>query len=335
MEYVLGIDQGGSKTHAVVADAGGRILGMGKSYGACHSSNGLDYAIEVIREASDMALESCRLTQQDVTTVVGGLTGIDWDDEAPLLEDAIQKLFPRARVKVVNDCIIAMRAATREKRCGILCAGSGLNCAVQNGDECFAYGFYIPDEHQGGCSLGKKAVQAVFDSHMGLLPETLLTERLLAHFHVKTVDELLFLRVTGKITGTDYLRLPIIIAEEACAGDRVAADIWIDYGKLIANYLVVRTEKMGISGEKMDVVLSGSIFKCRFLDFQRTVKEEILRRLPAAHVIEAAYEPVMGAVVMGLQMIHGEVAEEIYGNLEETSKQFPLRRLEGENGGNR
>lgn len=275
-----------------------------------------------------MALESSHLTLQDVTTVVGGLTGVDWDYEAPLLEEAIQKHFPKARVKVVNDCIIAMRAATRKERCGILCAGSGLNCAVQNGDECFAYGFYIPDEHQGGCSLGKKAVQAVFDSHMGLLPETSLTERLLARFQARTVDELLFLRVTGKISDSDYLSLPILIAEEARAGDTVAADIWINYGKLIANYLVARAEKMGIGREKMDVVLSGSIFKCQFLEFRRAVKDEILRRLPGAHVIEAAYEPVVGAAVIGLQIVHGEVAKEIYGNLEETSKQFPLRRLE-------
>lgn len=335
MEYILGIDQGGSKTHAVVADASGRILGMGKSYGACHSSNGLDYALGAIREASGIALESCRLAFQDVTTVVGGLTGIDWDDEGPLLEGAIQKLFPQARVKVVNDCIIAMRAATREERCGILCAGSGLNCAVQNGDECFAYGFYIPDEHQGGCSLGKKAVQAVFDSHMGLLPGTSLTERLLAHFQARTVDELLYMRVTEKISGSDYLSLPILIAEEACAGDQVAADIWTGYGKLIVHYLAARAEKMGIAGEKMDVVLSGSIFKCRFTEFQKTVKDEIFRRLPDAHVIEAAYEPVVGAVVMGLQMRHGKVSKEIYDNLEETSKAFPLRRLERAQGGNR
>ena len=30
MRYVLGIDQGGSKTHAVIADQEGRLLGMGK-----------------------------------------------------------------------------------------------------------------------------------------------------------------------------------------------------------------------------------------------------------------------------------------------------------------
>lgn len=327
MEYVLGIDQGGSKTHAVAADSEGRILGMGKSYGACHSSNGLEYALEAVLEASRGAFDRCQLTFQDVTTVVGGLTGIDWDYESALLEESMQKHFPRAGVKVVNDSIIAMRAATREKRCGILCAGSGLNCAVQNDDKCFAYGFYIPDEYQGGWSLGKRALQAVFDSHMGLLPETGLTKRMLTHFQAETVDELLFMRVKGKISGNDYLSIPMIIEEEACAGDQVAADIWKDYGRVIASYLTTRAKKMGISGEKMDIVLSGSIFKCKFPEFQLKVKEEILREIPGANVIEAVYEPVMGAVVMGLQSIYGEIPEEVYQRMEETSRQFPIRRL--------
>ena len=91
-----------------------------------------------------------------------------------------------------------MRAATRKQQCGILCVGSGLNCAVQNGEDCFVYGFYIPDEYQGGWSLGKKAVQAVFDAHMGLLEKTELTPRLLEHFQAQSVDELLYMQEIGR-----------------------------------------------------------------------------------------------------------------------------------------
>ena len=62
MRYVLGIDQGGSKTHAVIADQEGRLLGMGKSYGACHSSTSLDYAVQAVVQAADQACQSavCR-----------------------------------------------------------------------------------------------------------------------------------------------------------------------------------------------------------------------------------------------------------------------------------
>ena len=44
MKYVMGIDQGSSKTYAIVGDDGGNVLGFGKSYGACHSNTGMKYA---------------------------------------------------------------------------------------------------------------------------------------------------------------------------------------------------------------------------------------------------------------------------------------------------
>lgn len=258
----------------------------------------------------------------------GGLTGIDWDYEAELLENEIQKHFPKAHVKIVNDCIIAMRAATRKQQCGILCAGSGLNCAVQNGENCFVYGFYIPDEYQGGWSLGRRAIQAVFDAHMGLLEKTELTPRLLRHFRVRTVDELLYMQVTGKIKSSDYLSLPIILEEAAQKGDKTAGDIWIHYGKKIVAYLEARMNKMGILGCDVDIVLSGSIFKCKFQGFQEAVKEEILKRIPGANVIAAEYEPVIGAVLMGINGMNGVLTENIYRNIEKGADRFPVRRLE-------
>lgn len=328
MRYVLGIDQGGSKTHVVIADQEGNLLGMGKSYGACHSSTSLEYAVQAIIQAADQAISVCGLLKEDVTAVLGGLTGIDWDYEAELLENEIQKHFPKAHVKIVNDCIIAMRAATRKQQCGILCAGSGLNCAVQNGENCFVYGFYIPDEYQGGWSLGRRAIQAVFDAHMGLLEKTELTPRLLRHFRVRTVDELLYMQVTGKIKSSDYLSLPIILEEAAQKGDKTAGDIWIHYGKKIVAYLEARMNKMGILGCDVDIVLSGSIFKCKFQGFQEAVKEEILKRIPGANVIAAEYEPVIGAVLMGINGMNGVLTENIYRNIEKGADRFPVRRLE-------
>ncbi len=328
MRYVLGVDQGGSKTHVIVADETGKILGMGQSYGACHSSTSVEYAVQAIVEAANQALGFCGLCIEDIGCVAGGLTGIDWDYEAELLKNAIKEKFPMADIKIVNDSIIAMRAATKEKRCGILCAGSGLNCAVQNGTECFVYGFYIPDEYQGGWSLGKKAVQTVFDSYMGLSEETTLTNRLLDYFHVDTVDELLFMHVKEKITGEQYLYLPRILEEEAQVGDVVSMRIWLEYGKTIVRFLTTRVKKMGIEKEKMDIVLSGSIFKCKLQQFQKIVKDEILEKIPNANIIAAQYEPVMGAVFMALEKMNGELTERIYVNAEKTSKQFPLRRME-------
>lgn len=327
MKYVLGIDQGGSKTHAVVSDETGKILGFGKSYGACHSDSSVEYAIQAVLEASDSALNQCGLKRGNVQIMIGGMTGVDWDYEAELLEEGIRTYFPAADIRVVNDCIIAMRAGTMRTHCGILCAGSGLNCAVQSGEERFVYGFYIADEYQGGNCLGKRTVQAVFDSHMGIVPRTILTEKVLAFFQAKSVDELLYRRVKGEIKGKDYLKLPILLEESLLEGDEVALDIWKEYGKEMVVFLTARMRIMDILDQKVDVVLSGSIFKCKSKEFQNVVKEEILNSIPNANIIAAEYEPVVGAVLMGLKKLTGQVLDSYYENLKEAAKIFPIRRL--------
>lgn len=60
VKYVIGIDQGASKTHAIVSDEYGIVLGMGKSYGACHSSDGMTHAITAVKEAVDQASRAKR-----------------------------------------------------------------------------------------------------------------------------------------------------------------------------------------------------------------------------------------------------------------------------------
>ena len=328
MRYVLGLDQGGSKTHGIVADENGRILGMGKSYGACHSSTGLDYAVNAVLEAADSALEQSGLTRDDIHTVVGGLTGIDWKSESEMLTKAIAPHFPASDVVIVNDCLIAMRAGTHKKNCAVLCAGSGLNCAVQKDKECFVYGFYIPDEYQGGYCLGRKTIQAVFDSYLGLIAETVLTDMVMDYFSETSVDELLYRHVTGKITDKQYLYLPILLEEAAKQGDNVAAQIWEDYGSAIVAFLTARMRKMELLNLETDIVLSGSIFKCKYRGFIERVQKEIRSKIPGAAIIEARYEPVVGAMLMGIERINGEGLAKAYENLELLSDRFPILRMQ-------
>ena len=67
----------------------------------------------------------------------------------------------------------------------------------------------VEEEYQGGAALGKACIKAVTDSYVGLEEETMLTDMLLKKFGCKDVDELLFQKVTGKISLEDYLSLPI------------------------------------------------------------------------------------------------------------------------------
>lgn len=328
MPYILGIDQGGSKTHAIVMDGFGTVLGLGKSQGACYANTGLDVAMNYIKEASDRALGESGLSYEQMNWIVAGLTGADWDYEVELLTEALRKQTHHDNVYVVNDCIIAMRAGTSGTVSGILCAGSGFNCAVRNGDDMFTYGYYVPDDCAGGSALARATLRAVYDGELGLNQKTALRELVLDFFRVSSVDELLLKDVTGQLADSEVLRLPVLLQNAALEGDPVAKDIWTKTGKRMAQCMTARIRKMHMEYEPVEVVLSGSVFKCRAPQLIESVTGEILDCAPNAVIISAEYEPIVGAALLGLDKIHGNaLPTQVYQNLEASAEVYAIKRF--------
>lgn len=323
MRYILGIDQGASKTHAILSDDQGNVLGLLRETGLV---SGLP-AVELLSRAVHRLLAQTGIALEQVEMLVAGLNGIDWPGDAQQQEQAIRDRLGIRQVQVVNDCIIALRAETAARYAAVICVGSGTNCAVRKDDQLFTYGFYIPDEHQGGMALGHWAVQSVFDAEMGLLPETALCPAILEKLNAPTVDALLRRRAEGGLTPADYLSLPVTLEQVALAGDAVALNIWREYGRILASYPIARMEKMGLLEEPVQVVLSGSIFKCRVEAFHQAVREALLARAPKAVITPAVYEPIVGAVLMGLEAIHGSLPRNVSDNLRRSAKCHSISRF--------
>ena len=327
MRYVLGIDQGASKTHAMIADEQGVILGLGQSGGACHSTHGMERAMGLIEEAVREALEQSGLAIGQITAMAAGMTGLDWSFEQDLLSRELQRRFPALEVSVVNDCIIALRAGTDQESGCVLCAGSGLNCAVRKDREHeYVFGFYIADEYQGGTALGHRAVQAVLDAGCGLEQPTLLTGMLLDYFGLDSVDRLLYQCVTGTIGPRETIKLPPLLEQAAEQNDTVALQILSRYGREIARYVVAGMRRLEMLDAPVDVVLSGSIFKCKLPVLQDAVAAEIHRFAAHAKIVNCRYEPIVGAVLLALEKLHDPLPPSVYRNIEAASARFNIIR---------
>lgn len=328
MRYVLGIDQGGTKTHALVGDELGHILGAGCDEGSCHSVNGMDHAMWAAGSAARMALERAHIAADDLAAVAAGMTGVDWPEEAGLLNGALSRTLgvDRAKIHVVNDCIIALRAATDNPRGCVLCAGTGLNCAVRDGAGGeYVFGYYIPDADQGGLALAERVLRAVFDAQSGMGPATSLTGRCLAVAGCDTVDALLRKKVECRLTKAERNQLPIIVEEEALKGDAVSAQILTRFGRDTAAYAAAALRRMGLELQPVDVVLSGSIFKCKAPMLIRAVRETVLATAPRARIIESALEPAVGALLLALDDL-GASGERIQRHLERDAQRFNMVR---------
>jgi len=298
--YSLAIDQGGTKTAAILSDDDGHILGKGMGTGACHFFDGMPGAMAAVNDAAQAAFTQAGLSPKSLHAISAGMAGANWPGEIVALENGLRSLFPVDSIRVYNDCLIAMRGGTPASRCAVLCAGTGLNAAARLHDEPpFVFNNYVEDIDQGAKGLGSRALQAVFFSEIGALPPTVLTEMALRLFELEKVDELLL------AWQRKQLRKPIqdlspLMFEAAKKSDAVALGIISQFGTSISRYPIAAIQKHKAQNLKMDIVLSGGLFKNKGTSLVETISAEIYRVAPNARIIEAAYEPVVGAMLMAL-----------------------------------
>ncbi len=328
MPYILGIDQGSSKTTSIIVDLKGNIHGFGRSKGANPYIDGLDYAVNMVYKTTLKAIKTAKIDINQIKRIVAGMNGADWPHEYSLLREAIQKKIKNKQVTVYNDSIIAMRGGLDKPYGAILCAGSGLNCAVRNerGEE-FIFGYYIDDNDQGGTALGRRVVRAVLDAETQVVPPTALKKDILNFFSVDTTDKLLKKRINNKIAIADYRNLVPLIIKVAQEGDILALNILEKFGMDIAKYVVAGLRKMDMQQKSIDVVLSGGIFKIKVPILKDAVSTTIHRSAPNVRLINAIYEPVVGAGLLALEKENVfDMDDAVKRNIYRSSKRFKLHR---------
>jgi len=128
---VVGVDGGGTKTHAVVLDADFSILGEGLSGPSNPLRVGIANASAAIREAIDNACESAQLRRTDLIAAEIGLAGARRKELSARMRESLLSLGI-AEIFVVGDADIALYGATEGEPGLIVIAGTGSICCGIN-----------------------------------------------------------------------------------------------------------------------------------------------------------------------------------------------------------
>jgi len=331
MKYVLGIDQGGTKTAAAVCNTNGKILGIGMDAGLAdvYFADTEELYIKRITNAAKQACEMAGITMESIACACGGLNGADWDFEYPILTERLSRALTVNKTIVLNDCIAAMRGGSAKKECAVVCAGTGLNAAIQhNNGQQIIYGYYIDNAHQGGGALGAAALRKIMESHLGICGKTSLTDAILGVTGHETPEHLLIALTTGGFHLDRKTLAPILLKAHAC-GDAEATTIVETFAHDLAQYITAGMRRLGISGSNTDVVFSGSVFKDVGTLVADRIFENILLHEPNVHKVHAKYEPVCGATLTALESMipAGEtLSEETTTEFDKTAKKHGLLR---------
>jgi N-acetylglucosamine kinase-like BadF-type ATPase len=318
----LGIDAGGTKTHAVLADFYGRVQAFGRAGTGNWELIGLDGMRDTLQQLVGQVIAQAGATISAIKASAYGLAGLDWPSDKPPLESTITQLNLPGHVVIVNDMFVALRAGTDKSWGVVVGAGTGFAAAGRNrnGETARTLGL-SPDwgDWGGGRNIAQAAVAAVARAYIGLEPPTLLSESLTQYAGMPNVESLL------QAVSRDHLELTSatpLIFEAASAGDDSARAILERAGREMAANTNLIIRKLYMEKEAFDLVLAGSLFKAQEPLLIDTLINDIQAFASHVHPIKLVCPPAIGALLLAMEADGLQPSRVVRQNLMETVRAF-------------
>jgi N-acetylglucosamine kinase-like BadF-type ATPase len=300
-QYFLGVDIGGSKCHALVADDYGRAVGFGTHGAGNYEVVGWDGLKCALSAVTNQALRDARITRNNLSGAGFGVAGYDWPGEKAPHVEAIDSLGLSVPYALVNDTIIGLVAgATQGWGIGVV-SGTGCNCWGR--DKYGREGHVTGEggdfaEWGGGADLARRAVQMVSLAWSERGPETELTGALLTLTGALNVTDLLEGLTLGcYVVTADAAPLVFQIAAD---GDVVATETICWAGRELGSLAIGVTRQLSFEALPVEVVQIGSLFKGSPL-LGETMMATLHEVAPHARAVRLTVPPVVGAALLGME----------------------------------
>jgi N-acetylglucosamine kinase-like BadF-type ATPase len=250
-DYVLGIDGGGSKTLALLADGDGKLVGRGYGGSSNYHLVGPDRASASLDAAVDAAFNDARLARAPVRVLALGLSGVDRPRDRAVFEDWAESRQVAARTLILNDAQIVLAAGTPEGwGVAVICGtGSIAYAEDQAGRVARAGGWgHILGDEGSGYDIGVAALRAVARAADGRAAATTLTQAVLQHWSLQSPTDLFQRVYQEELGGADIARLAVLVERAAQDGDAVAGSILDAAGRELALAAVTVARRLALPG---------------------------------------------------------------------------------------
>jgi N-acetylglucosamine kinase-like BadF-type ATPase len=300
--YVLGIDAGGSKTRAILADEAGRMVAGSRGSGANLRTHGELEVEKVLHSVIEQAQAEGGARAEALAI---GIAGADRPDDHAVLREILRRIGFRDRVVVANDARIAFIAGS-DRRVGLaLICGTGSIAWGRNAAGEIAraggWGWHLGDEGSGFW-IGERAIRAVMRAFDGRGPATALEKPLYEHFRIARPEA-----IVRELYDREYPRhhvatFAVEVEKAAEAGDAVARKLLTDAsGELVLAAKTV-VARLRLEESPYDVVLAGGTFRA-LPSLEASVQAALSGG--QARVARLEEEPAMGAVKLALEELEG------------------------------
>jgi N-acetylglucosamine kinase-like BadF-type ATPase len=297
---VVGVDGGGTKTHAVILDGNFEILGEGLAGPSNPLRVGVVNAATAVREAIDRACEVAKLRRTDLVAAEIGLAGASRAELRARMRDAL-KGSGIGEIVVVGDADIALYGATEGEPGLIVISGTGSICCGINGRGkriCAGGWGPVAGDEGGGAWLARRALRAIAHAADGRGAITALTGAACAYFHVTDSTDLSTAIYAPTITNERLAGFAKHVIEVAKTKDPIACEILAEGGKELGAMAVAVIRNLKLERDEFQVAYVGGVFASGGELVLPSMGEEIRKTAPQAYLAPPRFAPAVAAARM-------------------------------------
>ncbi len=306
----LGIDGGGSKTLALIADESGNVIGRGSAESSNYHSVGKEKAFESLNNAIRFAFDDAKLSRQNFQAACLGLAGVYRPQDRAVIESWAKENLANTPVKIVNDAELVLAAGAADGWGVAMICGTGsiVYGRNKNGETTRAGGWgYLLGDEGSGYRIGLAALQAIVRAHDGRDESTILQSSILNHLSLNSPVDLIKYIYRERVPTTEIAALASFVEEAAESGDTAATRILQEaaHELSLAAKSVVRQLRMTGAipcAQAGGVITRGKMIAVMF-------RESAHAMGLALHPIQPVIEPAQGAIRLAIDFRVPKISE--------------------------
>jgi N-acetylglucosamine kinase-like BadF-type ATPase len=308
-KFVIGIDGGGTKTAASLADLQGNVLAEEVGGPSNFLLIGVEQAAETLFSVADDCCQKAGLSIGQVSTLVAGLTGAGRASEQKRMQEAFEKFSQSKGVSIdstviESDARIALEGAFRGGEGIILICGTGSIALGKSRDgrtfRVGGWGRMLGDEGSG-FAIGRDGLNAITRHIDGRGKKTLLTELAAKKFNLKTQEEIITAVYRDHFDVAAVAPLVIEAAEQHdIEAERILNKATFELTEHVRTMtLMLESATREQARQKLPLAFIGSVISGESI-LTNILKHKITFSLPQISMVQPQASPSYGAVLLAI-----------------------------------
>ncbi len=303
MNYVLGIDGGGTKTVCILMDNTHQVIGRSEAGPSNYQSIGIESSLKVIETAIEEVVKNTG--NLPIAAVCLGLAGVGRVTDIELFKGLIQELpiirqLQPLTIMIGNDAEIALFAGIGDDVGIVVAVGTGSVVFGRNHQgitkRVGGWGYILGDEGSA-YHIALSGMQAALKSYDGREIATSLIDGFKQHLNLTSIEDLVPVIYQQGWKVKEIAALAPVVDLAAATGDPIANKIIDNTVQEFVTSTSTVMQSIFNSESIVEVVTTGSVWRGQSKIHQKFT-ESITENFPLIKVIYPRYEPAFGACLL-------------------------------------